>query len=186
MKILQTDLEGVLIVEPTVFSDGRGFFWESYHKTRYRELGIAVEFVQDNLSFSGKGALRGLHYQYPFGQAKLVQVLFGHVFDVAVDIRRGSPTFGRWVGVDLSHENKRQVFIPEGFAHGFCVLSDTGLFSYKCSDLYSPDHEGGVLWSDPDIDIDWPIREPLLSEKDMKNPRLRDIRADRLPKYGNG
>jgi dTDP-4-dehydrorhamnose 3,5-epimerase len=169
-----------------VFSDDRGFFLETYHKAKYRELGIPVEFVQDNLSFSRAGTLRGLHYQHPHDQTKLVQVLVGHVFDVTVDIRSGSPTIGKWLGIHLSDENRRQVFIPEGFAHGFCVLSDTALFSYKCSDLYAPDYEGGVLWSDPDIGIKWPLKEPILSEKDSVYPRLRDIPVDRLPRYKNG
>jgi dTDP-4-dehydrorhamnose 3,5-epimerase len=186
MKILRTDLEGVLIVDPMVFSDDRGFFMETYHKTKYRELGIPVEFVQDNLSFSRNGILRGLHYQYPHGQAKLVQVLEGHAYDVTVDVRRGSKNFGQWVGVHLSDENKRQVYIPEGFAHGFCVLSETVLFSYKCSDLYTPECERGVLWSDPDLGIEWPVKEPILSQKDSKYPRLRDIEVDRLPGYKKG
>jgi len=186
MKILRTDLVGVLIVEPVVFDDDRGFFMEAYHKGKYAKLGISVDFVQDNISFSRAGTLRGLHYQHPHGQAKLVQVLDGHVFDVTVDIRSGSPTFGKWFGIHLSDENRKQVFVPEGFAHGFCVLSDTALFSYKCSDLYAPDCEGGVQWSDPDIGIEWPVKEPVLSEKDAKYPRLRDVPMNRLPKYTDG
>ena len=186
MNILRTDLDGVLVLEPKVFSDDRGFFLETYHRIKYRGLGITVEFVQDNLSFSHKGTLRGLHYQHPHGQAKLVQVLEGHVFDVAVDVRKESKNFGRWVGVHLSSENKRQVYIPDGFAHGFCVLSETALFLYKCSDLYAPECERGVLWSDPDIGIEWPIKEPILSEKDAVYPRLRDIPLDRLPGYKKG
>ncbi len=183
MKISRTSLDDVLIVEPFVFRDDRGFFLETYHQSRYRESGIPVEFLQDNLSSSHRGVLRGLHYQYPHGQAKLVQVLEGHVYDVSVDVRSGSPTFGRWVGVHLSHENKRQVYVPEGFAHGFCVLSEKALFSYKCSDLYVPECERGVLWSDPDMAIDWPVKEPILSEKDAGYPRLRDVKVDRLPGY---
>ena len=186
MKILQTDLEGVLVVEPLVFNDKRGFFMEAYHKEKYAKLGISIDFIQDNLSFSSAGTLRGLHYQHPHGQAKLVQVLDGHVFDVTVDIRSGSPTFGKWFGINLSDENRKQVFVPEGFAHGFCVLSDTVLFSYKCSDLYAPDCEGGVLWSDPDIGIEWPVKEPVLSEKDAKYPRLKDVEVGRLPGYEKG
>ena len=186
MNILRTDLDGVLVLEPKVFSDDRGFFLETYHRIKYRGLGITVEFVQDNLSFSHKGTLRGLHYQHPHGQAKLVQVLEGHVFDVAVDVRKESKNFGRWVGVHLSSENKRQVYIPDGFAHGFCVLSETALFLYKCSDLYAPECERGVLWSDPDIGIEWPVKEPILSEKDAVYPRLRDIPLDRLPGYKKG
>ncbi len=183
MKILRSDIEDVLIVEPIALSDDRGFFLEAYHKKKYQELGISVEFVQDNLSFSRAGTLRGLHYQHPHDQAKLVQVLVGHVFDVTVDIRKNSSTFGKWFGIHLSDENRKQVFVPEGFAHGFCVLSDTALFSYKCSDLYAPDCEGGLLWSDPDIGIDWPINNPVLSEKDAKYPRLKDLPVERLPGY---
>ena len=186
MEILKTTLDGVLILIPRVFNDDRGFFMEAYHKEKYVNLGICVDFVQDNLSFSCGGTLRGLHYQHPHGQAKLVQVLDGHVFDVTVDIRSGSPTFGQWVGIHLSGENRKQVFIPAGFAHGFCVLSETAHFLYKCSDLYAPDCEGGVLWSDPDIGIDWPVKEAILSEKDAKYPRLKDVKVDRLPRYRNG
>jgi dTDP-4-dehydrorhamnose 3,5-epimerase len=183
MKILRTALEDVLVVEPKVFDDDRGFFLETYHKLKYRELGIPVEFVQDNLSYSREGTLRGLHYQQPHGQAKLVQVLAGHVFDVTVDVRNGSKNFGKWFGIHLSEENKRQVYIPEGFAHGFCVLSLTALFSYKCSELYTPECERGVIWSDPDLGIDWPVKKPILSAKDAAYPRLRDIPVDRLPRY---
>lgn len=179
-------MDGVLILEPRVFDDNRGFFMETYHRKKYRELGIPVDFFQDNLSYSHKGALRGLHYQHPHDQAKLVQVLEGKVFDITVDIRSGSPTFGNWFGIHLSDENKRQVFVPEGFAHGFCVLSDTALFLYKCSDFYAPDCESGVLWSDPDLGIDWPINDPFLSEKDIKYPRLREVPIERLPKYRDG
>jgi dTDP-4-dehydrorhamnose 3,5-epimerase len=186
MKILRTDLEGVLIVDPMVFSDDRGFFMETYQKIKYQDLGILVEFVQDNLSFSRKGTLRGLHYQHPHGQAKLVQVLGGHVYDVTVDVRKGSKNFGQWVGVHLSDENKRQIYIPEGFAHGFCVLSETALFSYKCSDLYTPKCERGVRWDDPDLGIDWPVKEPILSSKDAVYPRLKDVPAERLPGYEKG
>jgi len=186
MKILRTDIKGVLILEPDVFSDDRGFFLETYHKVKYRGLGIPVEFVQDNLSFSRAGTLRGLHYQHPHGQAKLVQVLAGHVYDVTVDVRKGSKNFGQWVGVHLSDANKLQVYIPDGFAHGFYVLSETALFSYKCSDMYAPECERGVLWSDPDLGIEWPVKEPILSEKDAKYPRLKDVEVVRLPKYKNG
>ena len=181
MNVLRTELDGVLVLRPKVFGDDRGFFLETYHRIKYGELGITVEFVQDNLSSSRKGTLRGLHYQNPHGQAKLVQVLAGHVFDVAVDVRKESKNFGRWVGVHLSSENKRQIFIPEGFAHGFCVLSDTALFSYKCSDLYAPECERGVLWDDHDLAIDWPISKPLLSEKDARYPRLKDVPVAWLP-----
>jgi dTDP-4-dehydrorhamnose 3,5-epimerase len=183
VEIVKKQLDGVLILEPRVFDDDRGFFMEAYHKEKCVKLGISVDFVQDNLSFSRAGTLRGLHYQHPHDQAKLVQVLVGHVFDVTVDIRKNSSTFGKWFGIHLSDENRKQVFVPEGFAHGFCVLSDTALFSYKCSDLYAPDCEGGVLWSDPDIGIDWPVKGPILSEKDARYPRLRDIPMERLPGY---
>jgi len=181
MKILRTDLDGVLVVEPAIFSDHRGYFLESYNKNKYREHEIPIEFVQDNLSFSRKETLRGLHYQHPHGQAKLVQVLAGHVYDVTVDVREGSINFGQWIGIHLSDANKRQVFIPDGFAHGFCVLSETALFSYKCSDFYAPEYERGVLWSDPDLAIEWPINNPVLSEKDSKYLRLRDVPVERLP-----
>jgi len=186
MKILRTDIESVLVVEPIAHIDDRGYFMETYHKLKYRELGIPVEFVQDNLSFSREGTLRGLHYQYPHGQAKLVQVLVGHVFDVTVDIRKGSLTFGQWFGIHLSDNNKRQLFVPGGLAHGFCVLSETALFSYKCSDLYFPECERGVLWSDPDLGIEWPVKEPILSEKDAKYPRLKDLPREWMPQYKNG
>jgi len=183
MKITHTNLPGLLIIEPRIFADGRGFFFESYHKERYGQYGISNEFVQDNLSYSVKNTLRGLHYQNPHVQAKLVQVLSGEVFDVAVDIRVGSPTFGQWEGVTLSSENKKQFYLPRGFAHGFCVLSDTAIFSYKCDDLYAPDCEGGILWSDPDLNIDWPVKEPLLSNKDGRYTCLKDIHRERLPVF---
>ena len=184
MKVLQTALEGVLIIEPDVFRDERGYFIETFHRKRYKQGGVDTEFVQDNLSFSSKGIIRGLHYQFPQAQAKLVQVIKGEVFDVTVDIRRGSPTFGKWISVVISDEDKQQIYIPEGFAHGFCVLSDTAFLSYKCSDLYAPDCEGGILWSDPDLNIDWPLEQPLLSGKDSQYPCLNEISFDRLPVYG--
>jgi len=186
MELIETGLEGLLLLIPKVFDDDRGFFMETYQKEKYVRLGISVDLVQDNLSFSHSGTLRGLHFQHPHEQAKLVQVLTGHVFDITIDIRIGSPTFGQWRAFHLSGDNRRQIFVPEGFAHGFCVLSDTALFSYKCSDYYAPDCEGGVIWSDPDIGIDWPVKEPILSEKDAKYPRLRDIAVDRLPRYKKG
>ena len=186
MKVIRTDIQEVFVIEPNVFSDDRGYFLESYHMKKYHEAGISTGFVQDNLSFSCKGTLRGLHFQHPHGQAKLVQVLTGHVYDVVVDVRRESKNFGRWIGIHLSDENKRQIFIPEGFAHGFCVVSETALFSYKCSDFYAPDCERGVLWNDPDLAIDWPMEKPILSPKDAGYPRLRDVPADRLPRYEKG
>ena len=169
MKVTPSEIEDVLIIDPDVFEDPRGFFMETFHRKRYKQIGIGIEFVQDNLSFSVKGTLRGLHYQYPNAQAKLVQVLQGEVFDVAVDIRKGSPTFSKWVGVCLSAENKRQLFIPAGFAHGYCVVSDTALFYYKCSKLYSPKDERGILWNDKELHIDWPTKNPLISDKDKNN-----------------
>ena len=181
MKVLSTSLEGVLVIEPSVFEDKRGFFMETYQQKKYRESGIDRDFVQDNLSYSVRRMLRGLHYQFPHAQAKLVQVITGEIYDVAVDIRRGSPTFGEWIGVHLSDKNKRQIYVPEGFAHGFCVLSETALFMYKCSDLYAPDCESGILWSDPDIGIEWPVEKPLLSEKDSRFACLRDMPPERLP-----
>lgn len=185
MKILPTELPGALLVEPDVFGDARGFFMETWNRDRYAQAGLAANFVQDNLSFSRKGTLRGLHFQNPQPQGKLVYVLQGEVFDVAVDIRVGSPTFGRWLGVTLSAENKRQFYVPEGFAHGFCVTSDTALFAYKCTDLYNPQTDGGVLWNDPDIGIQWPIAEPLLSDKDRRAPLLRDVPREKLFQYAN-
>jgi dTDP-4-dehydrorhamnose 3,5-epimerase len=183
MKTHKTGLDGVLIIEPNIFVDQRGYFFEIYSQNRYQEIGIQPNFVQDNLSFSRKGTLRGLHYQHPHDQAKLVQVVRGEVFDVVVDIRRRSPTFGKWIGQYLSGENKIQMFIPEGFAHGFCVISDTALFHYKCSDFYAPQCEGGILWSDPDVAIDWPLDSPIVSEKDARFSGLKDIAEDRLPSY---
>ncbi|MDT8899717.1 dTDP-4-dehydrorhamnose 3,5-epimerase [Anaeroselena agilis] len=183
MQCCETSLPGVRLFKPEAFADKRGFFMETWNASRYSEHGLPTLFAQDNLSFSYRGVLRGLHYQLPNPQAKLVYVLQGSVFDVAVDIRPGSPTFGRWVGITLSAENRWQLYIPEGFAHGFCVLSDTALFAYKCSSLYSPHDEGGVAWNDEDLGIAWPIAEPTLSPKDEKYPRLKDIPLDRLRKY---
>lgn len=183
MKIVETDLAGVVVVEPKVFGDARGFFYETWQKERYEDAGIKGTFVQDNVSFSRKGVLRGLHYQQPHSQGKLVSVLQGEVFDVAVDIRAGSPQFGKWTGVILSGENHRQLWIPEGFAHGFCVLSDTAYFSYKCTDVYTPACEGGILWNDPDIGIKWPMEEVVLSDKDQIYPLLKNISIDQLPKF---
>ena len=183
MKVTETKLSGVLIFEPKVFPDGRGYFMESWSKKRYEEAGIKEPFVQDNISSSQKGILRGLHFQYPQSQGKLVQVISGEAFDVAVDIRYGSPTFGQWFSVILSQANHRQLYIPPGFAHGFCVLGNIAVFSYKCTDYYNPSYEAGVIWNDPEINIDWPIKEPILSEKDSKYPRLKDIPAEKLPQY---
>lgn len=183
MNVIETGLPGALVLEPKVFPDPRGYFFETYNLKRYQELGITNEFVQDNMSYSVKGTLRGLHYQYPHSQAKLVQVLSGEVFDVAVDIRAGSPAFGQWFGITLSSENKKQLFIPKGFAHGFCVLSEHALFSYKCDDFYAPECEHGIIWSDPSLGIDWPVKEPVISAKDEKYPSLNDIPKNELPVY---
>jgi len=183
MKVEAASIPGLLIVEPTVHGDERGFFMESYSQDRYAKAGIGPGFVQDNFSLSAKGILRGLHLQHPNDQGKLCSVLEGEVFDVAVDVRVGSPTFGRWEGVRLSSENKRQLYVPPGFAHGFCVMSERALFSYKCTDFYSAASEIGVAWDDPEIGIDWPIRRPRLSVKDQQNRRLGDIPADSLPRY---
>lgn len=184
MKAIKTRLRGVLVVEPDVFEDERGFFLETWSQKRYAEIGIPDMFVQDNLSSSTRGVLRGLHLQHPGGQGKLVQVLAGEVFDVAVDVRVGSPTFGEWVGTHLTGVNKRQVFIPPGFAHGFCVVSDTALFAYKCTDFYRRETELGIIWNDPDIGIKWPIADPQLSGKDAAFLRLSQVPADELPQMG--
>ncbi|OGS99284.1 MAG: dTDP-4-dehydrorhamnose 3,5-epimerase [Gallionellales bacterium RIFCSPLOWO2_12_FULL_59_22] len=183
MRIHETDLPGVLIIEPRVFGDQRGFFMETWNQAGYAAAGLPENFVQDNLSCSRKGVLRGLHFQKPNSQGKLVYVLEGEVFDVAVDIRLGSPTFGQWASAVLSAENKRQFFIPPGFAHGFCVTSDRALFAYKCNDRYNPQAEGSVLWNDPDLSIPWPVGNPELSGKDAQGVRLADIDISRLPNY---
>jgi dTDP-4-dehydrorhamnose 3,5-epimerase len=180
MNVITCDSPGLITIEPKVFGDARGFFMESWNQQRYREAGLDWNFVQDNLSFSRRGILRGLHFQNPKGQGKLVYVLQGEVFDVAVDIRKNSPTFGRWHGLILSAENKKQFFVPAGFAHGFAVLSETALFAYKCTELYTPQHEVSILWNDPDIGVKWPLEAPSLSEKDVRGVRLKDVPRDRL------
>ena len=185
MKFVEKSLTGVILIELDVFEDNRGFFMETYHITKYGDGGIAHTFVQDNHSHSRKGTLRGLHYQLRRPQAKLVYVAAGEVFDVAVDIRQGSPTFGQWTGTILSGKEGRQLFIPSGFAHGFCVLSETADVIYKCTDLYAPGDDYGVIWSDPTIDIVWPIENPVLSEKDGRNPKLSEIPKELLPMYDN-
>ncbi len=184
MKVIPTELPEVLIIEPTVHGDARGFFQETYHADRYAELGIRLPFVQDNHSRSGAGILRGLHYQLKHPQGKLVRVTQGVAFDVAVDIRKGSPNFGRWVGVTLSEENFRQLYVPPGFAHGFCSLSERVDFLYKCTDYYHPEDEQGVLWNDPDLAIAWPEigSDYRLSDKDQRNRRLCELDAE-LPIY---
>jgi dTDP-4-dehydrorhamnose 3,5-epimerase len=181
MRVVETALPGVLLLEPKVFGDHRGFFLETFHAARYAEVGIRAVFVQDNWSRSVRGTLRGLHFQEPYAQGKLVQVVHGAVFDVAVDVRRGSPTFGRWVGYELSEENKLQLWVPPGFAHGFVVTSDVCDFVYKCTEIYRPDAERVVAWNDPAIAIAWPVSEPLLSARDAAAPRLAD--APLLPPY---
>ncbi|MBI2382264.1 MAG: dTDP-4-dehydrorhamnose 3,5-epimerase [Gammaproteobacteria bacterium] len=184
MKVIETGIPGLLVLEPKVFGDARGFFLETWNRSRYAELGIDAEFVQDNLSYSQRGVLRGLHYQYENTQGKLVQVLQGEVWDVAVDVRRGSPSFGRWYGLELSAENKRQFWIPPGFAHGFCVTSETALFAYKCTDAYNPKAEISVLWNDPALSLPWPVTEPALSAKDAAGLPLAEIPEDKLPVWG--
>ncbi len=183
IKFTRTSLPGVLLIDPDVFSDARGFFMETHHQKKYAGEGIGKAFVQDNHSHSQKGVLRGLHYQLRHPQGKLIFVITGGIFDVAVDIRQGSPTFGKWLGTLLSAENKRQIFVPEGFAHGFCVLSETADVLYKCTDFYNPGDEFGVLWSDPAIGIDWPVEMPVISLKDSQYPGLKDIPKDLLPGY---
>jgi dTDP-4-dehydrorhamnose 3,5-epimerase len=180
MKVTTCEISGLLILEPKVFTDSRGFFLEIFNQARYREAGLRADFVQDNLSFSGRGTLRGLHFQNPNSQGKLLQVLQGEVFDVAVDIRRSSPTFGQWHALVLSGQNKQQFYIPHGFAHGFVVLSEAALFHYKCTKFYSPKDELSLRWDDPDVGIEWPVKAPVVSEKDGKGLRLRDIPPERL------
>lgn len=177
MEFIRTEIPDVLVIKPRVFKDARGYFMETYRSDLFAAQGLPTDFVQDNMSSSVKGTLRGLHYQLaPFAQGKLVRVLRGAVYDVAVDLRRASPTFGKWVGVILSEENRLSMFIPEGFAHGFYVLSDTAEFHYKCTRLYAPQAERGIIWNDPDLAVDWPIQgnELILSSKDAANPRFQD------------
>ena len=183
MKISSMSLPEVLLIEPNRFGDARGYFLEAYHQERYAAAGIQLDFVQDNLSRSVRGILRGLHLQHPNDQGKLVYVLAGEVFDVAVDVRVGSPNFGKWTGALLSSEDHRQLWIPPGFAHGFCVTSDTALFAYKCTALYTVADEVGMAWNDPAIGIAWPVAEPQLSAKDKVQPRLADIDPARLPRF---
>jgi dTDP-4-dehydrorhamnose 3,5-epimerase len=181
LKFIHTVLPGVVLIEPKVFGDDRGFFLETYNASRFREAGIVAAFVQDNHSRSASGVLRGLHYQEPNAQGKLVRCTRGSMWDVAVDIRNGSPTFGRWYAVELSEENKRMLWVPPGFAHGFCALTEACEVLYKCTNLYDPASQRGILWNDPQLGIPWPIRDPLLSPKDAAAPRLKD--AAILPRY---
>ncbi len=183
MNVIETPLPGVLILEPRIFEDDRGYFLETWNKEGYAAAGVPGHFVQDNLSYSTHGVLRGLHYQQPHPQGKLVWVVSGEVFDVAVDIRVGSPTFGHWTGVTLSAENARQFWVPEGFAHGFVVTADHARFAYKCTDGYHREAEGSIRWDDPTIAIDWPVNAPVLSEKDAAAPLLGEKEDSRLPRY---
>ena len=179
-KITKSEIEGVFTVEPTVFGDERGYFMETYNENDFKEEGIDLTFVQDNQSKSSKGVLRGLHFQYTQPQGKLVRVIKGEVFDVAVDLRKESRTYGKWVGVLLSEENKRQFMIPRGFAHGFLVISDEAEFTYKCDEFYHPEDEGGIMWNDPDVGVKWPSidGEILLSEKDTKHPSFKESKIE--------
>lgn len=183
MKVIETALPGALIIEPQVFGDARGFFYESYNKGKWQQAGIDAEFIQTNVSRSAKGVLRGLHYQWPNPQGKLVSVLEGEVYDVAVDIRRGSPTFGRSAAVMLTADNHRHFWVPEGFAHGFCVVSEFATFTYQCTALFDARADAGIRWNDAALGIDWPLSEPLLSDKDGKTPLLQDVPHDRLPVF---
>jgi dTDP-4-dehydrorhamnose 3,5-epimerase len=177
-KFIETKIKDLYIIEPKVFGDNRGYFMETYSKKDFDEAGLTMTFVQDNESKSSKGVLRGMHFQTKYTQGKLVRVTKGSVYDVAVDLRKGSPTYGQWEGVLLTDENKKQFYVPEGFAHGFLVLSDEAVFNYKCTDFYAPEYDGGLLWNDPDVGIEWPlegIEEVLLSEKDKKQKRLKEL-----------
>lgn len=185
MEVKKTAIDGAYIIEPKVFGDQRGFFLETYSQKRYQDAGIPGVFVQDNLSLSRRGVLRGLHFQNPNAQGKLVSAPMGEVFDVAVDIRVNSPTFGKWVGVHLSGENKRQFWVPPGLAHGFVVLSETALFSYKCTQYYAPQDEHAIMWNDPDIGIEWPLVEGIqLSAKDKEGIKLASFDRSKLPVFG--
>ncbi|MGV6852499.1 MAG: dTDP-4-dehydrorhamnose 3,5-epimerase [bacterium] len=175
MEVKQSSLPGVLLIKTQKFGDDRGFFMESWNREAYANSGVDVDFVQSNVSRSAKGILRGLHFQHPRAQGKLVQVLEGEVYDVAVDIRKDSPHFGEWVGERLSAENGHQLYIPPGFAHGFLVTSKSALFSYLCTEVYVPQDDGGIIWNDPDIGIQWPESQPLLSQKDQNLPQLKDL-----------
>lgn len=186
MKIIETDLPGCVVVEPQVFGDSRGFFFESFNRDRFAEHGLAVpQFVQGNVSSSARGVLRGLHYQWPKPQGKYVSVIEGEVWDVAVDIRRGSPTFGRWTAVVLSAENRRHFWIPAGFAHGFVTLSERAVFTYLCTETYDRAADAGIRWNDGELAVDWPVSEPVLSEKDAKAPFLAEVAPERLPVFAD-
>lgn len=184
MKVIETDLPGCVVIEPQVFGDDRGFFYESFNHDKLAAHGLAPAFVQGNVSSSAQGVLRGLHYQWPKPQGKYVSVIEGEVWDVAADIRQGSPTFGRWTAVVLSAENRRHLWIPEGFAHGFVTLSARAVFTYLCTATYDRDADAAIRWNDADLAIDWPVAEPRLSDKDGQAPFLADVPATRLPTYG--
>jgi dTDP-4-dehydrorhamnose 3,5-epimerase len=181
VRVIDTPFAGLVVIEPDLYRDSRGMFWEAFHEERYAKAGIEGPFVQDNFSWSVRHTLRGLHYQLHRPQGKLVTVIHGAVYDVAVDIRRGSSTFGQWYGIELSDRNMRQLYIPPGFAHGFCVLSETAAFFYKCTDVYQPAYERGILWNDPALNIPWPTDSPLLSAKDQAFHPL-ELMHDELPK----
>jgi len=183
MKVVETNLPGCVVLEPQVFGDERGFFYESFNRDKLTAIGLPPHFVQGNVSRSARGVLRGLHYQQPKAQGKLVSVLDGEVWDVAVDVRRGSPTFGQWTAVVLSADNKRHFWIPEGFAHGFVTLSETALFNYVCTDTYDRDADAGIRWNDATLAIDWPVSTPSLSAKDAALPFLEDVDEARLPEF---
>ncbi len=180
MKIYSTEIPDVKIIEPAVHGDDRGYFYESYKESVFLENDLPVSFVQENQAKSSFGVLRGLHYQLNFPQGKLVTVPLGKVWDVAVDLRQSSSTFGQWVGVEMSDENHRSVYVPEGFAHGYCVLSESAIFQYKCTDVYHPEDEYGLRWDDPDLDIPWPLDDPLISDKDSKHPGIKNVKQERL------
>ncbi|AOR24773.1 dTDP-4-dehydrorhamnose 3,5-epimerase [Clostridium taeniosporum] len=187
-NINETKISGLYVIEPEVFKDERGYFMETYNKKPFLKAGLDMNFVQDNESKSTKGVLRGLHFQKEHSQGKLVRVIKGEVFDVAVDLRYGSPTFGKWESIILSETNKKQFYIPEGFAHGFLVLSDEAIFNYKCTDFYAPGDEGGIMWNDPDINIKWPlekIEKLIISEKDKVYPQFKDINFKKYPQIYN-
>ena len=175
MEVIQTSLDGVLIIEPKVFGDSRGFFKEVYHQDRYKEIGVNEDFVQDNVSRSSRGVLRGMHFQKTKPQGKLIQCLRGEIVDVIVDINPSSKTYGQFESITINDENHRQVYVPPGYAHGFCVVSAIADISYKCTDFYCPKDEGGLIWNDPDIGIEWPIKDPSLSDKDKVHPQLKDL-----------
>lgn len=183
MKVIQTDLPGCVVIEPRVFADDRGFFFESFNHDKLAAHGLQPKFVQGNVSSSSQGVLRGLHYQWPRPQGKYVSVVEGEVWDVAVDIRRGSPHFGRWTGVVLSAENRRHLWIPEGFAHGFVTLSERAIFTYLCTDTYDASADANIRWDDPQLAIDWPVSVPSMSDKDALAPLLEQVAQDRLPIY---